>query len=78
MADTYVPDAHAPDGIADVTGVSAEREYVPLLANVEHRTACNMAQDYSSLAWSAVLVKRARTGQITDTYVNGQRQPANA
>lgn len=60
----------------DVTGVSNDREYVPLLANVDTREhACNMAQDYSSLAWSAVLVKIASSGQITDTYVNGKRQP---
>ncbi len=59
----------------DVTGVTADREYVPLLADVPTREgACNMAQDYSSLAWSAVLVKNARTGQVTDTYVHGNRE----
>jgi len=61
----------------DVTGVTAGRDYVPLAADMPREDAQELAAQYSTTArWSAVLVKVSRTGQITDTYVKGERQPA--
>jgi hypothetical protein len=60
----------------DITAVSHEREHVPLVAGTTIYAANDIARARSGDdQWSAVLVKIARTGQITDTYVNGKRQP---
>ena len=60
----------------DVTAVTTERDYVPLTADSELTAARFVARHASKDAnYDAVLVKVASTGAITETYVNGERQP---
>lgn len=62
----------------DVTGVSEQGDYVPIMAGVaEIGRAKQHAADYSDgRGWSAVVVKYARTGRIIATYRHGTRTPA--
>ena len=65
----------------DVTGVTDQREYVPIAADVARlKDAEDIARvrsaDRSMIPWSAVQVKVARTRQVKATYVNGERQPS--
>jgi hypothetical protein len=61
----------------DVTGVSDDRQYVPLIADAPEDVAQEIAKRKSMQdGWSAVLVKdNDRGGLIAHTYVNGKRQP---
>ena len=66
----------------DVTAVSHDRRYIPLAAAVAQRQdareiarLASARTEGGAAAWSAVLVKIAATGQITDTFVAGRRQP---
>ena len=65
----------------DVTGVTDEREYMPIAAEVTGREyaegiARERSADKSVIPWSAVYVKVARSGLVVATYVNGERQPS--
>lgn len=62
----------------DVTAVSEDRQYVPIIADAPESVAQEVARRTSEHdAWSAVLVKdNDRGGVIAHTYVNGKRQPA--
>ena len=65
----------------DVTGVTDQREYVPIAADVRgleyaEGIARERSADKSVIPWSAVYVKVARSGQIKATFVDGERQPS--